>query len=61
VAVRHCQQVLAGIGFTAEYPFHHYVRRILVLEQLLGSARSLTRELGSEVLTRRQLPALLPL
>lgn len=61
MAARHCQQVLAGIGFTAEYPFHRYVRRILVLEQLLGSTRSLTRELGSEILERRQLPALLPL
>jgi hypothetical protein len=61
VAARHCQQVLAGIGFTAEHPFHRYVRRILVLEQLLGATRSLTRELGSEILDRRQLPALLPL
>jgi hypothetical protein len=61
VAARHCQQVLAGIGFTTEHPFHRYVRRILVLEQLLGGTRSLTRELGSEILISRQLPALLPL
>jgi hypothetical protein len=61
VAARHCQQVLAGIGFTAEHPFHRYVRRILVLEQLLGATRSLTREFGSEILISRQLPALLPL
>jgi alkylation response protein AidB-like acyl-CoA dehydrogenase len=61
VAARHCQQVLAGIGFTTEHPFHRYVRRILVLEQLLGSTRSLTSELGGEILKRAQLPALLPL
>jgi hypothetical protein len=61
VAARHCQQVLAGIGFTAEHPFHRYVRRILVLEQLLGATRSLTGELGTEILTRGQLPPLLPL
>ncbi len=61
VAARHCQQVLAGIGFTTEHPFHRYVRRVLVLEQLIGATRSLTRELGSEVLTRRRLPALPPL
>lgn len=60
-AARHCQQVLAGIGFTTEHPFHRYVRRIMVLEQLLGATRSLDRELGGEILTRGQLPALLPL
>lgn len=60
-AARHCQQVLAGIGFTTEHPFHRYVRRVLVLEQLLGASRSLTRELGNDILEHRRLPALLPL
>jgi hypothetical protein len=60
-AARHGQQVLAGIGFTTEHPFHRYARRILVLEQLLGSTRSLTRELGDDILTRGQPPPLLPL
>ncbi|MEN3272000.1 MAG: hypothetical protein V7636_761, partial [Actinomycetota bacterium] len=36
-AARHCQQVLAGIGFTTEHSLHRYVRRVLVLDQLLGS------------------------
>ena len=58
---RHCQQVLAGIGFTAEHPFHRYYRRILVLDQLFGSAHALTQELGDELLRSRRLPALLPL
>jgi len=61
VTARHCQQVLAGIGFTTEHPFHRYLRRILVLEQLLGGTHSLTRELGTEIIARGQLPALLPL
>jgi hypothetical protein len=61
VAARHCQQVLAGIGFTTEHPFHRYVRRVLVLEQLLGSTRSLTRELGTDIVEHRRLPPLLPL
>lgn len=61
VAARHCQQVLAGMGFTTEHPFHRYAKRIFVLEQLLGSTRWLTRELGREILEHRQLPALLPL
>jgi len=58
---RHCQQVLAGIGFTTEHPLHHYVRRALVLDHLLGSSRSLTAALGEELLRERRLPALLPL
>lgn len=61
VAARHCQQVLAGMGFTTEHPFHRYVKRVFVLEQLLGSTRRLTRELGREILEQRQLPPLLPL
>ena len=36
-AARHCQQVLAGIGFTTEHDFHHYLRRVLVLDQLFGT------------------------
>jgi alkylation response protein AidB-like acyl-CoA dehydrogenase len=60
-AARHCQQVLAGIGFTTEHDLHRYVRRTLVLDQLLGSARTLTRGLGEELLATRTLPGLLPL
>jgi hypothetical protein len=26
IAMRHCQQVLAGVGFTTEHPFHRYAR-----------------------------------
>jgi alkylation response protein AidB-like acyl-CoA dehydrogenase len=58
---RHCQQVLAGIGFTTEHPFHHYLRRVLVLDGLLGDARTLTTQLGQDLLGRRDLPAPLPL
>jgi alkylation response protein AidB-like acyl-CoA dehydrogenase len=45
-AARHCQQVLGGIGFTAEHQLHHHVKRALVLDGLLGSVRELTREAG---------------
>ena len=55
---RHCQQVLAGIGFTTEHRFHHYLRRVLVLDQLFGGGRSLTRGLGRELLATRSLPPL---
>jgi len=50
LAARHCQQVLGGIGFTAEHALHHHVKRVLVLDGLLGSARELTREAGRGVI-----------
>ncbi|MDA3641895.1 acyl-CoA dehydrogenase family protein [Mycobacterium xenopi] len=46
-AARHCQQVLGGIGFTAEHELHRHVKRSLVLDGMLGSTRELTREAGS--------------
>jgi hypothetical protein len=58
---RHAQQVLAGIGFTTEHPLHRYVRRTLVLDRLLGDARTLTDQVGTEVLRTRHLPPMLPL
>ena len=61
IAARHCQQVLAGIGFTAEHPFHRSFRRVLLLDELFGSAHTLTRRLGDDLLCSRSLPALLPL
>ena len=60
-AARHCQQVLAGIGFTTEHPLHRYVRRVLVLDELFGASRTLTKQLGEELLASRKLPTLLPL
>jgi hypothetical protein len=61
VTARHCQQVMAGIGFTTEHPLHRFVRRVLVLEQLLGSTRALTQDLAQDALLHQRLPALLPL
>ena len=61
LVARHAQQVLAGIGFTTEHPLHHSIRRALVLDQLLGDARSLTESVGAELLATRRLPNLLPL
>lgn len=61
LAARNCQQVLAGIGFTAEHDFHRLFRRILVLDELLGSARALTDAVGREALADRRVPFDLPL
>jgi hypothetical protein len=58
---RHCQQVLAGIGFTTEHDLHLFIRRVLVLDEVFGSSRGLTRQLGEQLLDTRQLPPLLPL
>jgi len=35
--------------------------RVLVLDELLGSSRALTRSIGNELLASRELPGLLPL
>ncbi|MFE4503687.1 acyl-CoA dehydrogenase family protein [Rhodococcus sp. NPDC056743] len=55
---RHCQQVLGGIGFTAEHDLHHHVRRAMLLDGLLGSARELTREAGALIRTQGYAPRL---
>ncbi|MGI8329484.1 acyl-CoA dehydrogenase family protein [Actinomadura scrupuli] len=61
VTARHCQQVLGGIGFTAEHGLHRHVRRALVLDGLLGSARELTREAGALLREERSAPRLVHL
>jgi hypothetical protein len=61
VAARHAQQVLAGMGFTTEHPLHRYVRRVLVLDELFGSARALTAELGVRLAAGGPLPVPVPL
>ncbi len=60
-AARHCQQVLAGIGFTTEHPLHLFIRRTIVLDQLLGAGSLLTRQLGTDMLRTATLPAAFPL
>jgi hypothetical protein len=57
-AARHCQQVLGGIGFTAEHDLHHHVKRALVLDGLLGSSRELTRKAGAGLRARGSAPRL---
>ncbi|MET9992752.1 acyl-CoA dehydrogenase family protein [Streptomyces mutabilis] len=60
-AARHCQQALGGIGFTAEHDLHRHVKRALVLDGLLGSARDLTREAGALLLREGRAPRLVEL
>ncbi|WP_445164351.1 acyl-CoA dehydrogenase family protein [Mycobacterium sp. Dal123C01] len=55
---RHCQQVLGGIGFTAEHQLHCHIKRSLILDSLLGSARELTAEAGAVLRTKGSAPRL---
>ena len=57
-AARHCQQVLGGIGFTAEHDLHRHVKRALVLDGLLGSSKELTRKAGAGLRARGSAPRL---
>lgn len=57
-AAKHCQQVLGGIGFTAEHDLQHHVKRVLVLDGLLGSSRELTKRAGAGLRARGSAPRL---
>ncbi len=57
----HCQQVLAGVGFTAEHSFHHFLKRAMTLEGLLGSADAIALDVGRRLLATRRVPTLIEL
>ncbi len=57
----HCQQVLAGIGFTTDHPFHRYLKRTIVVEGLFGSADDIALEIGRSLLRTRTIPTLIEL
>jgi hypothetical protein len=59
--LRHCQQVLAGIGFTTEHPFHRLAKRVLALEGLFGSADAIVLDVGRRLLAERRVPTLIEL
>jgi len=57
----HCQQVLAGVGFTTDHPFHRYLKRTMALEGLFGSADEIVLDVGRALLAGRHVPTLLEL
>ncbi|GAB4902121.1 acyl-CoA dehydrogenase family protein [Mycobacterium avium] len=61
IATTQCQQVLAGIGFTAEHPFHRFLARALVLDSVLGSASELPKVIGSRLISAGMIPRLVDL
>jgi alkylation response protein AidB-like acyl-CoA dehydrogenase len=61
IVARHCQQVLAGIGFTTDHPFHRFMKRTMVLDGLLGAADNMVFDIGRTLLATRQVPTLVEL
>jgi len=53
--------VLAGLGFTTEHRFHRYLKRMMVLEGLFGSADKIVLEVGRRLLAARHVPTLIEL
>jgi len=58
---RHCQQVLAGIGFTTEHSFHRFLMRVLAFEGIFGSADAIVLDIGRRLLAERRVPTLIEL
>jgi len=57
----HCQQVLAGVGFTTDHPFHRFLKRTMLLEGLFGSADAVALDVGRQLLAERRVPTLIEL
>lgn len=58
---KHAQQTLAGIGFTTDHRFHLFLKRVLVLDTLFGSARTLPAEIGAALVAAGEAPRLVEL
>ncbi|MDX6429309.1 MAG: hypothetical protein QOE54_1675, partial [Streptosporangiaceae bacterium] len=61
IAATQCQQVLAGVGFTAEHSFHRFLVRATVLDAVLGSAGELPRAIGARLVSTGAIPRLVQL
>jgi len=61
IVATHCQQVLAGIGFTTDHPFHRYLKRTMALEGLFGTTDEIVLDLGRQLLETRTVPRLIEL
>jgi len=55
-ACTQAQQVYGAIGFTWEHEFHRYLRRMYVLDRLLGDWRTLEHEIGARLQSTRTVP-----
>ena len=57
----HAQQVLAGIGFTTDHPFHRFLKRTMLLDGVFGSSDDLAVAIGHQLLAARAIPTLIDL
>jgi len=55
-ACTQAQQSYGAIGFTWEHGLHRSIRRVYVLDWLLGSWRALERQIGAHLLETREVP-----
>ena len=60
-AAAHLQQVLAGIGFTTDHPFHRFLKRTMTLDGILGTADDVSFDVGRRILAERHVPVLVEL
>ena len=58
---RHAMQLCGAIGLTYEHRLHLFVQRGAVLDGLLGSARELTHEMGTQLLDGYRPPTVVDL
>ena len=58
---KHCQQILAGVGFTTDHLFHRYLKRTMLLAGLFGSEDSISLAFGRRFLEQRSVPMLIEL
>ena len=57
----HCQQVLAGIGFTTDHPFHRFLKRTMRARGLFGSADDIVTTSDATCIAARSVPTLIEL
>jgi hypothetical protein len=57
----HCQQVLAGVGFTTEHPFHRYLKRTMLIDGVFGAADDIAVAVGRSLLAAKSVPTLVEL
>jgi hypothetical protein len=57
----HCQQVLAGIGFTTDHPFHRFLKCTMTFDGIFGTADDVALEVGRRLLADRNVPTLVEL
>jgi Acyl-CoA dehydrogenase, C-terminal domain len=56
LAANHVQQVCGAMGWTQEHGLHRFIRRVHVLDTLLGSSQAIQTRIGRRLLDTRSVP-----